>query len=85
MIGIKLAYYRKKDWKRFLKIIDDSESIHDTWDEWHKAFLKAKKDLISQGFEVEDVEIDLEELTNYCKMRGIKNDGKARSQFVQAK
>ena len=85
MIGIKLAYYRKKDWKRFLKIIDDSESMHDTWDEWHKAFLKAKKDLISQGFEVEDVEIDLDELTNYCKMRGIKNDGKARSQFVQAK
>ena len=58
--------------------------MHDTWNEWHKAFLKAKKELISQGFEVEDVEIDLDELINYCKMRGIKNDGNARSQFVQA-
>ena len=85
MIGIKLAYYRKKDWKRFIKIIDDRESMHDTWNEWHKAFLKAKKDLISLGFEVEDIEIDLDELINYCKKRGIKNDGKARSQFVQAK
>ncbi len=85
MIGIKLAYYRKKDWKRFVKIIDDRESMHDTWIEWHKAFLKAKRDLISQGFEVEDIEVDLDELTNYCKMRGIKNDGKARSQFVQTK
>lgn len=85
MIGVKLAYYRKKDWKRFLKIIDDRESMHNTWSEWHKAFLKIKKHLISQGFEVEDVEINLNELTDYCKMRGIKNDGKARSQFVQAK
>ena len=85
MTGIKLAYYKKKDWKHFIKIIDDRESMHDTWNDWHKAFLKTKKDLISQGFELTDIEIDLNELTNYCKIRGIKNDGKARSQFVQTK
>lgn len=85
MIGIKLARYRKKDWKRFIKIIDDRESMHDIWNEWHKAFLKTKKDLISQGFEVKDVEINLDELIKYCEIRGMKNDGKARSQFVQAK
>jgi hypothetical protein len=85
MIGIKLAYYRKKDWERFIKIIDDRESMHDTWNEWHKNFLKTKKYMISEGFEVAAIEIDLDELTNYCKMRGIKNDGKASSQFVQAK
>nr|WP_321357594.1 hypothetical protein [uncultured Draconibacterium sp.] len=85
MIGIKLAYYRKKDWKRFLKIIDDRESMHDTWVEWHKDFLKVKNELAAKGLEVIVVEIDLDELTNYCKQRGIKNDGKARSQFVQAK
>ena len=85
MIEIKLAYYRKKDWKRFIKIIDDRESMHDTWKEWHKAFLKTKQDLISQGFKVTDIEIDLIELINYCEIWGIKNDGKARSQFVQSK
>lgn len=40
MIGIKIAYYRKKDWKRFVKIIADRESIHDTCHEWNKAFEK---------------------------------------------
>jgi hypothetical protein len=85
MIGIKLAFYRKEDWKRFIKIIDDRESMHDTWNKWHKAFLKTKRDLISQGFEVTDIKINLDELVNYCEMRGIKNDGKARSQFVQSK
>ncbi|MBE9467733.1 MAG: hypothetical protein IMY72_05340 [Bacteroidetes bacterium] len=50
-----------------------------------KAFLKIKKDLISLGFEVTDIEINLDELIKYCKIRGIKKDGKARSQFVQDK
>lgn len=85
MIAVKLAYYRKKDWEKFIRIIDDRESMHDTWNDWHKAFLKTRSDLISQGFEVTDVEVDLNELSNYCKLRGIKNDGKARSQFVQAR
>ena len=85
MIGVKLAYYRKKDWKRFVNMIDDRESMHDTWHDWHKAFEKTKRDLINQGFEVIDIIVDLDELTEYCKLRGIENDGSARSQFVQAK
>lgn len=85
MIGVKLAYYRKKDWKRFLNLIDDRESMHDTWNEWHQDFLKLKKELTAKGLEVLEIEIDLDELTNYCKLKGIRNDGKARSQFVQSK
>lgn len=85
MIGVNLAYYRKKDWSRFLKIIDDRESVHDTWKEWHKAFLKTEKRLIAEGLEVRVIEMDLNELEGYCEVKGIKNDGKARSQFVQTK
>jgi len=85
MIGIKIAYYRKKDWNRLINMIDDKESMHDNWHDWHKAFEKGKRDLMNQGFEVQDVIINLDELSEYCKLQGIKNDGKARSQFVQAK
>lgn len=59
--------------------------MHSSWKEWHKDFLKTRKNLISEGFIVFDVEIDLDELINYCKTRGIKNDGKARSIFLQEK
>jgi len=83
MIGVKIGYYRKEDWQRFAEMIDDRESMHDTWEDWHKSFLKAKNDLTSQGFEVMKVEIDLDELRHYCAMRGIKNDGGARAQFIQ--
>ena len=82
MIGIKLAYYRKQDWKQFINSIDDKASMHDTWCGWHKSFEKTKRNLIMQGFEVFEIIIDIDELNEYCKIRGIKNDGKARSQFV---
>lgn len=82
---VNIAYYEKKDWDFFLSIIADKESMHDSWDEWHKAFLKLKTQFASQGFPVKVVKIDLNELINYCIDRKIKNDGKARSQFVMDK
>ena len=85
MSGVNMAYYRKEDWERFVQIADDGDGLHDTWDEWHEAFLKAKKQLAKKGLKVSDVVIDLDELINYCKKKGIKNDGKARSLFVQQK
>ncbi len=85
MLGIKLAYYRKKDWKQFIDSVDDRESMHDTWKDWHKSYLKAKSDLTNKGYDVKEVEVDVDELIKYCKLRGIKNDGKARSQFVADK
>ncbi len=82
MTSINLAYYREADWERFLESIDDRESMHATWKDWHKAYLKTKKVLISQGLKVNDFVVDIDELQNYCILKGIKNDGKARSQFV---
>jgi hypothetical protein len=80
--SINLAYYRKKDWKRLMAVIADREKMHDTWNEWHIAYLKTKNSLISEGFIVNDFEVDIDELQEYCSNRGIKNDGRARSAFV---
>jgi hypothetical protein len=85
MVNINLAYYKKEDWSRFLETIDDRESMHETWDKWNKAYIKAKKELTAQGFKVNDFVIDIDELIAYCAMRRIKNDGKARSQFITGK
>lgn len=85
MVTLKLAYYRKTDWRRFVKMIDDRESMHPTWHQWHKDFEKAKRDLISQGFEVTEVIVDLDDLTAYCKLKGLKNIGSTRSNHVAEK
>lgn len=59
--------------------------MHDTWEEWHAAFLNTKKELILNGFIVKDVIIEIEELKEYCRKKGIKNDGKARFTFVSGR
>jgi hypothetical protein len=83
MTGINLAYYQKKDWKMFLESIDDRDSMHSSWKEWNKAYRKLKKQLTSQGYTVKDVVVNIDELEIYCKIRGIENNGKARSMFIQ--
>jgi len=63
---VNLAYYRKKDWGKFLKLIDGPENMYETLKEWHKSYLKTKRSLTSQGLTVNDFVIDLNELRNYC-------------------
>ena len=82
MKGVKLAYYKEKDWNRFLESIDDRDSMHDNWKDWHIAYQRTKKELTEKGFIVKDFVMDIDGLINYCKIRRIKNDGKARSEFV---
>lgn len=84
-MGVNLAYYNKKDWQRFLESIDDRQNMHETWEEWHRAYTKTKMELISKGFAVNDFVVNIDELNYYCKIRGIKNDGSARSRFVSNK
>ena len=82
-MGVNLAYYIKEDWAEFLKMADDQENLHDTWEEWYEAFLKLKRELTLQGYLVNDCIIDLHELKKYCTDKGLKVNGEARSQFVQ--
>jgi len=83
--NINLAYYKKEEWDIFLDLIDDQEVMHDTWEEWNKAYQKTKKDLIKEGFDVTDCVVDIDELKDYCLLQGVRIDGKARSQFVSNK
>lgn len=80
-----MAAYRKKDWNRFLNMIDDRESMFDTWDEWNHSFQKKKLDLIHQGFEIQEIVVNLDELLDYCRIEKLPNEGQTRARFVQTK
>ncbi len=82
---VGIAYYKKEDWLFLLDLIDDRDSMHDTWKEWNKSYHETKSRLTSEGFIVEECIISLLELDAYCKLKRIKNDGKARSKFVSDK
>ena len=61
MIEINIAYYEKKEWKRFLQSIDDKDSMHATWKEWHNAYQKIKEELISQDYVGNDFVVNIDE------------------------
>ena len=83
MKTVKLAYYNRQDWDQFINLIDDKENMHAKWEEWKQAFKKLKTELVNNGFEIIEVVIDLEKLSEYCKGNKLKNTGATRSQFVQ--
>lgn len=82
---VNVAYYEKRDYTRFLSIIDDRDDMHDSWEEWFLAFMKTIAFLKSQGLFVKAVTVDLDELIKYCTDRKMKNNGATRSQFVMEK
>lgn len=59
--------------------------MDDTWEAWHKSFLKAKNNFLKQGVEVIEIVVDIDELVFYCRSKGLKNDGATRAEFVQSK
>ena len=80
--SVNIAYYRAEDWLRLRSIIDDKDSFHDSWSSWKQEYEKVRRGLKSQGFIVNEVVVDLDELIRFCFQNGIKNDGQARSRFV---
>lgn len=85
MEEVKLAYYRKKDWNKLVKLVDDPGKIHASWDDWHKDYQKEKRALKRQGVKIFEFPLNVDELAVYCRIKGIKIDEKARAQFTQDK
>ncbi len=83
MRKIKIGYYNREDWDRFINIIDDKETMHSNWEDWNQSFNKLKTELTKAGFKVAKVVVDLEKLIEYCKVNRLKNTGATRSQFIQ--
>lgn len=65
-----------------MESIDDSHSMHDSWEEWNREYIKTKKRLEDLGLVVHDITIDIEALNRYCLERGLKNDGETRSHYT---
>jgi hypothetical protein len=82
MNQVKLGYYRKEDWARFIEIIDDKDAMHSDWQDWYKSYTSAKTQFEKLGIEVVEAVVDLDKLVEYCKRKGLKNTGKARAQFI---
>ncbi len=77
-----VAWYRPEQWKLLREVSADVEDLEETHSEWMAAANKALRILREEGASFVKVDVDVEELLNWCREKGVKIDGAARSEFV---
>ena len=79
---IGIACYKKDQWELFLKMADDRDKLEKTWEDWRCNVDRVIKNMKDLGKEVEEIEIDLDDLANYCKENNLQNTTKTRSRYI---
>lgn len=79
---IKVAWYRKEDYKRLLATIDDSDKMPKKYEHWFEIAEAGIKSLRQAGYDVETREIDIDALKKWCKANNKKNTLENRAAFA---
>ena len=80
-VRVSFAWYREDQWDRLLELASDRDQLEATFDEW-RVFAEGHIDeLRRRGVEVVKVEVDVEQLCEWCLRRGRPFDAAARSEY----
>jgi hypothetical protein len=77
-----IATYREDQWDRLRASAADRDSMDETWEKWNAGIEEVIANLESQGHAYVCVQLDVEEIEEYCKEQGVPNDSRARSALV---
>jgi hypothetical protein len=80
-----VAWYRPEQWDRLLEISSDRGDLEDTYSEWVEAASMAFENARKAGINVIKVEVDAEELVEWCRSRNLPLNGNSRSRFAAEK
>ena len=79
-----IPWYRREDWDALKRILEDSDKLHDSFDDWRKAAGGLENHLRSQGHVVERAYIDPDTFPDWCRSRGLNVDAHARTEFANS-
>jgi hypothetical protein len=80
-----IAIYKREQWKALLADAADREKLDATWEEWNAGVEKFTAELEARGVRCRRVLLDIEEIKEYCRQRGLPNDGAARAALAARK
>jgi len=80
-IVVGIGCYKREEWEQFLALADDREKLEDTYDEWIRDFRKTVRNMRKAGINPRKVCFKLDELIDFCRKKGLKNNAEARSEF----
>jgi hypothetical protein len=76
------AWYRPEQWERLREISVDRDDLGATYEEWERNAEANLEKLNEMGLHSVKVDIDVEELVNWCMVQNCLVDGEARAQYA---
>ncbi len=80
-----VAWYRPEQWPRLLEASVDRSKLERTHDEWRTLATKLLADLARDGVWAQKVDVDVDELIEWCRSEGRPVDAPARAAFAALK
>jgi len=84
-VAVAIGWYSLQDWQRLKRVAADSEVLHATYLEWVEEAERTVATLRVAGTMVEKLEVDLEELEEWCRTRSLENTSANRARFIVEK
>jgi hypothetical protein len=82
---VGIAWYRREQWNRLREISSDRDELEETYDEWVGNAVKALENLRAAGMDPVKVDVDSEDLLEWCRGKERPVNGQSRSSFVAEK
>jgi hypothetical protein len=80
-----IATYKPEQSETFLASAADRDTLESTWQQWNTALQKLIADLEAKNIDYVLVELDVDEINDFCRREGIPNSGQARSWLASLK
>lgn len=84
-VVLGVAWYRPEQWNRLLEIAADRDGLEDTYEEWLRFAERSLPQLSRHGILPQKVDIDVEELLQWCNDQNCPVNASARVKFVAEK
>jgi len=77
-----IGYYQREQWPMLLGSADDRHALENTSDEWMSSFEKGLKNMRAAGIEPLRIDVDVNDLLDWCKAKGLKNTSEFRAELI---
>lgn len=79
-----VAWYRRDQWQRLREVSADVDELEEEYDEWLQG-AQRHIERLPRGLGVKKIDVDVDELVDWCKSKGRPVDATARSVFALEK
>ena len=79
---ISVAFYTPEQYALLLKLADDRDKLHASWQEWATDYARARAGIEAHGLKTQMVTIDVLKMAEHFKKQGKKNITANRAEYV---